>query len=35
MTPEESVRAQIAVMNKLTPADNGKFIKFDESCVPW
>lgn len=35
MTPAESVSAQIEIATKLTPAQNGKFIKFDGSVVPW
>jgi len=31
----ESVSAMRAVLDKLTPADNGHFINFDGSLIPW
>jgi len=31
----ESVSAMRAVLDKLTPADNGRFINFDGSPIPW
>ena len=33
--PEDSVRGQIAVVEKLTPQDTGKYVAFDGATHPW
>ena len=35
LTPEESGSALRALINRLTPADNGKFFQYDGSELPW
>lgn len=34
-TPQESVRGLIAVIEKLGPADNGRFYDFKGNAIPW
>lgn len=35
MTPKDSVTGMRAVLDGLTPADNGRFINFDGTPIPW
>lgn len=35
MTPKDSVTGMRAVLDRLTPADNGRFINFDGTPIPW
>lgn len=35
LSPEQSVRGMRAVLNKLTPADSGKFFATDGGELPW
>lgn len=35
LTPQESVRAMLALMDRLTPGDSGKFLNHDGSELPW
>ena len=35
VSPEDSVRGQIAVVEKLTPQDTGKYVAFDGATHPW
>ena len=35
LKPEESASALRALINRLTPADNGKFFQYDGSPLPW
>jgi NAD(P)-dependent dehydrogenase (short-subunit alcohol dehydrogenase family) len=35
MTPKDSVSGMRGVIDRLTPADNGRFINFDGTTIPW
>jgi hypothetical protein len=35
MTPKDSVSGMRGVIDRLTPADNGRFINFDGAPIPW
>jgi NAD(P)-dependent dehydrogenase (short-subunit alcohol dehydrogenase family) len=35
MTPKDSVTGMRSVLDGLTPADNGRFINFDGTPIPW
>lgn len=35
LSPEESVRGMLEVIDRLTTADNGKFLNYDGSTLPW
>ena len=35
LTPEESASALRTLINRLSPADNGKFFQYDGSELPW
>ena len=35
ITPEFSATALLAILNKLSPNDNGKFLSYDGSEIPW
>jgi NAD(P)-dependent dehydrogenase (short-subunit alcohol dehydrogenase family) len=35
LSPEESVRGMIAVLERLGPADSGRFLSYDGAEVPW
>ena len=35
MTPKDSVIGMRGVIDRLTPADNGRFINFDGTSIPW
>jgi NAD(P)-dependent dehydrogenase (short-subunit alcohol dehydrogenase family) len=34
-TPQESVAGLVAVIEKLSPADNGRFLDFKGNAIPW
>jgi NAD(P)-dependent dehydrogenase (short-subunit alcohol dehydrogenase family) len=34
-SPEESVSGLVAVIEKLQPADNGRFLDFKGNSIPW
>jgi hypothetical protein len=33
--PERTVRQLLDVIDRLTPADSGRFIAWDGSSIPW
>lgn len=35
MTIEQSTSQIVSVINKLTTADNGKFLQYDGTSLPW
>ena len=35
ITPEQSVKQQLEVIDKLTTADSGSFVSYDGSSIPW
>lgn len=35
LAPEESIAALLALIDRLTPADSGKFFNYDGSTLPW
>ena len=35
LTPEQSASALLALIDRLTPSDNGKFFQYDGTEIPW
>ena len=35
LTPSESISGMLGVIAKLEPADNGKFLQYDGTELPW
>ncbi len=31
----ESIRGMVAVIERLAPADTGRFLSYDGSAIPW
>jgi NAD(P)-dependent dehydrogenase (short-subunit alcohol dehydrogenase family) len=35
LTPQQSVRQMLTIIDRLTPAESGKFLSYDGKIIPW